>query len=268
MSFPLDSFPISEGTMQFGPLKLKRCRYGWMLYSGPYIGVCFDRYGEYSEAEVAMMRRFLKPGDTAVDVGANIGDLTVPLAGIVGATGRVYAVESNPETFNVLCANLALNGIKNTRPINAFIATNPNVETGGPWGPLAYTGDVWKPQFLALDHLDLTTCHLLKIDVDGKELEVLKSGVGLIERHRPILYFENDVQAASAELLAFAFGLGYELYWHPAPIFSSTNFFGDPVNHWAPKNLLSLMVIGVPRERELVIADLRSAKNPQEWWTG
>jgi hypothetical protein len=50
-------------TMQFGALKLKRCRYGWMFFSGLYIGKCFDLCGEYTEAEVAMMRRFLRAGD-------------------------------------------------------------------------------------------------------------------------------------------------------------------------------------------------------------
>jgi hypothetical protein len=64
--------------MQFGPLKLKRCKYGWMLFSGPIIGKCFDLYGQYSESELSMMRSFISEGCVAIDVGANIGDLTVP----------------------------------------------------------------------------------------------------------------------------------------------------------------------------------------------
>src|SRR6202000_552070 len=36
-----------ETAMQFGPHTLKKCRYGWMLYSGPTIGKCFEMYGEY-----------------------------------------------------------------------------------------------------------------------------------------------------------------------------------------------------------------------------
>jgi predicted RNA methylase len=110
--------------MQFGPLTLKHCKYGWMLFSGPYIGKCFDLYGQYSESEVAMMRNFVREGDTVIDVGANIGDLTLPLARMVGDRGKVYAFESNPESFNVLCANLALNGIHCVKPINAFVATS------------------------------------------------------------------------------------------------------------------------------------------------
>jgi hypothetical protein len=51
--------------MQFGPLTLKRCRYGWMLFSGPFIGKCFDLYGEYSESELEVMRTFVREGDVA-----------------------------------------------------------------------------------------------------------------------------------------------------------------------------------------------------------
>jgi FkbM family methyltransferase len=223
--------------MQFGKLTLKQCRYGWMLFNGPYIGTCFDRYGEYSESEVAMMRRLLRAGDTALDIGATIGDSTLPLARIVGPTGRVYALESNPDAYHVLCANLALNGIRHVRAINAFVATGSHVDTSGPWGKEAYTGDVWEPNFVTLDQLNIPACRLLKIDVDGKELEILQSGQELLRRHRPILYFENDQREVSSALLAHVLGLGYELYWHPAPIFSPDNFFGNPENRWHPRTL-------------------------------
>lgn len=239
-----------------------------MLYSGPYIGKSFELYGQYSEAEVAMMRRFVGVGGTAVEVGANIGDLTIPLAGMVGESGRVFAIESHPETFNVLCANLALNGIRHTKPINAFIASRGDVDTGSAvWGPHAYTGTTWTPQIVSLDSLELHACDLVKIDVDGSELDVLRSGEMQIERFRPVLYFENDVKAASADLLTFAIEqLGYDLYWHAAPIFDSNNFFGNPVNHWAPRNLASLMVVGLPRERGRVVEDLPRVTGPDDWW--
>ena len=253
--------------MQFGRWTLKRCRYGWMLFDGPYIGKCFELYGQYSESEVSLMRQFLREGSTVIDVGANIGDLTVPLARAVGSTGRVYAIESNPETFNVLCANLALNSLLNTRPINAFVAASAEVDTASPiWGKFAYTGDIWKPRFLALDSLDLEACDLIKIDVDGKELEVLQSGEMQIERHRPTLYFENDIREASSHLLDFVGNkLGYRLYWHPAPIFEENNFFGNPVNHWT-KHILSKMVLGVPAERKQEIVGLKEVLGNDEWW--
>src|SRR6266516_3922883 len=212
-----------------------------------------QRVGSLVDAAIRSGRKHV------IDVGANIGDLTVPLAKAVGDTGRVYAIESNPETFNVLCANLALNSLRNTKPMNAFVATSDKVDTASAaWGKFAYVGEIWSPQYLTIDSLDLAACDLIKIDVDGKELEVLRSGEMQIEKHRPILYFENDVRESSAELLSFVIDkLGYNAYWHPAPIFDEKNFFGNPVNHWAPQNIVSLMVLAVPAERKQQIPGLR-----------
>jgi FkbM family methyltransferase len=253
--------------MQFGNLTLKQCKYGWMLFGGPYIGKCFELYGQYSESELSVMRAFLGEGSTVIDVGANIGDLTVPLAKIVGPSGRVYAIESHPETFNILCANLALNGISNTKPLNVFIATNDKASTGGVWGEFAYVSETWKPQFMAIDALELDACHLIKVDVDGKELEVLRSGEMQIERHRPIVYVENDDRASSPDLLSYLIdNLGYDLYWHSAPIFEESNFLNNPVNHWAPKNIVSWMILGIPAERKLEISTLRRVTGKNDWW--
>lgn len=254
--------------MQFGPLTLKRCKYGWMLFLGAYIGKCFDLYGQYSESEVAMMRAFLTEGTTVIDVGANIGDLTLPISQIVGPSGKVFAIESHPDVFNILCANLAINQVRNTLPINAFVAAHPETDTASPtWGKFAYVSERWSTRFVAIDDLDLEALDLIKVDVDGKELAVLQSGAMQIERFRPTLYFENDVQEASAPLLGFLMqDLGYDLYWHLAPIFDENNFFGNPVNHWAPRSIMSLMVVGVPRERKLDLPGLKRIQDRNDWW--
>ena len=61
--------------MQFGDLTLKQCRYGWMLFCGPFIGKCFELYGEYSECEVQAMRGLVRAGDVVLDIGANAGSV-------------------------------------------------------------------------------------------------------------------------------------------------------------------------------------------------
>lgn len=255
------------GMMQVGKNKLTLCRYGWMLHFGPYIGKCFELYGQYSEAEVRVLRSFLRPGDTAVDVGANIGDLTVPMSGFVGDEGRIFAVESHSDTYHVLCANLALNGIRNVKALNCFIADSIDVDTGGPWGKFGYVSQAWGAPVVPLDSLGLESCAFIKIDVDGKELEVLHSGCNLIEKNRPILYFENDDKAASPLLLEYAMNLGYDLYWHPAPIFEQENFFGNPVNYWAPRNIRSLMVLGIPSDKhDRYQVPLSPVTDKDQWW--
>jgi FkbM family methyltransferase len=253
--------------MQFGKCKLTMCRYGWMLHFGPYIGKCFELYGQYSESEVTVLRTFLRPGDTAIDIGANIGDLTVPMSRMVGPQGRVYAIESHSDTYQVLCANLALNGIRNTKPVNCFIADAPDVQTDGEWGKFGYVSETWGASIVPLDALGVESCAFIKIDVDGKELEVLRSAGKLIERCRPVLYFENDHKESSAALLGHASGLGYDLYWHPAPIFDPDNFFGNPVNHWAPRNIMSLMILAVPAEKAAQCSvQLKKVTDTTQWW--
>jgi len=253
--------------MQFGKLQLKACRYGWMLFSGPYIGKCFELYGEYSESEVSAMRMFLGEGGYAIDVGANIGDLTLPMARLVGEAGRIYAIESHAETFHVLCANLALNGLLNTKAMNVFISSSGEVSAGSAaWGKDAYVSKIWEPPAIPLDALDMPRCDLIKIDVDGKERDVLESGAMLIEKHRPVLYFENDQPEQSAPLLECAMSLDYDLYWHIAPIFQPDNFLKNPVNHWAPQDIASVMVLGVPSERKAQITALPRIRSKDESW--
>jgi FkbM family methyltransferase len=253
--------------MQIGRHKLTMCKYGWMLHSGPYIGKCFELYGQYSEAEVNVLRTFIQPGQTVLDVGANIGDLTIPMSRFAGDTGRVYAVESNADTYHTLCANLALNGIQNVKALNCFIADSPQVNTSGPWGKFGYVSETWGAPVVSIDALGIESCSFIKIDVDGKELEVLKSASRLIENSRPVLYFENDDRAVSAALLDHAMNQRYDLYWHPAPIFDPDNYYGNPTNHWAPNNIISFMVLGIPGERQQHYKiQLKSITDKNAWW--
>ena len=253
--------------MQIGHHKLTMCKYGWMLHSGPYIGKCFELYGQYSESEVSVLRTFIRPGDTVLDIGANIGDLTVPMSRFVGDTGRVYAVESHVNTYHVLCANLALNGIQNVKALNCFVADSAQVDTSGPWGKFGYVSEIWGAPVVSIDAFGIDACSFIKIDVDGKELEVLRSANHLIAKSRPILYFENDDRAKSADLLDHAMSQHYDLYWHPAPIFDRNNYYGNPTNHWAPTDILSFMVLGIPSEKqEQYKVSLRRIADKDAWW--
>jgi hypothetical protein len=91
--------------------RLKACRYGTLLYNinDRYIGQALDLYGEYSEGEVVLFRRIVRPGDIVLDVGANLGAHTIFFSTAVGPRGAVLAFEPQRLVFQALCANMALN---------------------------------------------------------------------------------------------------------------------------------------------------------------
>src|SRR2546427_3721189 len=71
------------------------------------------------QAAVDQLRRFLRAGDVAIDIGAHTGDTTLPIALAVGATGLVMGLEPNPYVFPVLERNASLNRAKTTiLPLN------------------------------------------------------------------------------------------------------------------------------------------------------
>ncbi len=93
----------------------KACRHGQMLYNiyDNVIGRSLDLYGEYCESEIELFRQVIQPDSVVLEVGANIGAHTVFLARQVMPSGMVVAFEPQRIVYQTLCANLALNSIRN-----------------------------------------------------------------------------------------------------------------------------------------------------------
>ncbi|HUK34340.1 MAG TPA: FkbM family methyltransferase [Vicinamibacterales bacterium] len=68
-----------------------------------------EREKTVTQESVDALRRFLRPGDVAIDIGAHTGDSTLPMALAVGVEGTVFALEPNPYVFKVLELNATLN---------------------------------------------------------------------------------------------------------------------------------------------------------------
>jgi hypothetical protein len=69
----------------------------------------------------------------------------------------------------------------------------------------------------------------------------------------------------SPDLLAHVLGLGYDLYWHLAPVFNPENFAGNRKSYW-DFTLISAMVLGIPNERGSNIEGLMKIAGPDDWW--
>jgi FkbM family methyltransferase len=223
-------------------LRVKQCRHGMLMYNvnDQYIGRSLELYGEYSEGEADLFRQVLRPGDLAVDVGANIGVHTIIMAKLVGERGAVLAFEPQRLAYQMLCGNLALNQLLNVWCHNVAVgeaAGKVMVPTLDPRKPNNFGGLALGafPQgesvpVIRLDDTPTPACRLLKVDVEGMELQVLRGATKLIERSRPLLYVENDKPERSAELVRWIDAIGYDLYWHRPSLFNPGNFLGNPQN--------------------------------------
>jgi FkbM family methyltransferase len=238
-----------------------------------YIGRSLVAYGEYSEGEVTLFRQILRPGDTVVEAGANIGALTVPIAELVGAAGSVFAFEPQRLIYNMLCGNLALNAIENTHAFAMAVGDRagqvrvPVVGYGSDanyGGIVAGAADAGEAVSVGtVDSLKLPRLDFLKADVEGAEEFVLRGAEETIRRDWPTLYLENDRRERSPALLAHLFDLGYEAWWHLPPLFNPDNRFGNRENLFGA--IASLNILCQHARRTRPVPELRKVSGIDEW---
>lgn len=233
--------------------RLKQCRYGKMLFNvnDQVIGRSLEVYGEYSEFEMEMLGRFLRRGDTAVDLGANIGAHALFFARQVGPSGQVIAFEPQRIIFQTLCANLALNSLTHVwaLPVGASdregMARLPPMDYSRPdnFGAVSLDGseEGEAVRLRTVDSLELPACALLKLDVEGMESKALEGARSTIERCRPLLYVENHNSHNAEQLVAQIQSYGYRVYWHLPALFNPGNFGKEPRDmfpQWFSVNIL------------------------------
>ncbi|MCP9476014.1 MAG: FkbM family methyltransferase [Nitrospira sp.] len=218
---------------------------------------CFF-YGElpHEQGTEKLLRRVLKEGGTFVDVGANIGYFTKFASKLVGARGRVFAFEPMPAALRLLRMNTA--PLPNVTIFPVALSDTKGMATfyvrkKGDMSSLSYdSGATPVPVTVStLDEslADQARIDLIKIDVEGSELEVLRGGRLILQRHRPIVYFEflpcfAEPKGIRVETFEELFKpLGYSLRWiNHSP--SDPSLISDTP---------STYVIAIPqgREREL-----------------
>jgi hypothetical protein len=173
------------------------------------------------------MQSILSAGDVFIDVGANLGSYTVPLAERVGPSGMVFAFEPFRWLFQFLSANIALNGLMNVWAFQLALGDKayrqsllqPNLRyfssPGGvrvnsqlevsedtkkqlydiDWGP--ETVDTWTLDEVVFEANYFTTRNrnpqidLIKIDVEGMEISVINGSHRILKQLKPIVWVEN-----------------------------------------------------------------------------
>ncbi len=152
---------------------------------------------EYNAPEYRFLKNLLKSGETAIDVGANIGTISICMSKAVGPTGRVISFEPDPVTYKAMVDNISLNKLGNIVPVNVAVGKAGELRDfcrlkkssdmshflGSEKG-YAGPSDMIKVQCTTIDDLfekrKLKRVALLKIDVEGAELEVLQGAAQVL----------------------------------------------------------------------------------------
>lgn len=192
---------------------------------------------EIQERELKSLEAFLSPGDVAIDIGAHMGDSTLPMALVVGASGCVIALEANPYVFETLEANAQANpqltnihafnlaATDENRPFE-FSYNDPGFMNGGAVETQRYRrgaafrqtvqgvrlGDFMNEQFPEL----IDRIRYIKIDTEGYDLYVLRSITDLLKRAQPFVQAEvmkGTPAQYRNELFDFLKSLGYQVFF-------------------------------------------------------
>lgn len=187
-------------------------------------------HGAYEPHVAAIFREYLKPGMSVVDIGANIGYFSILGASLVGAQGKVYAFEPNPENAKLLEASRRANGFEHLviyqvaagrRP--GLLVLNTSYSNGTTATPSQELSSLLGSRTVPCLDLD-TLLHraeridLMKIDIEGAEYNAVVGAARLIETFKPLIVSEfsppqiSGICGVSGEdYLRFLLDLGYDL---------------------------------------------------------
>lgn len=160
--------------------------------------------------EVAFFRKYLKPGDTAIDVGANYGLFTLALAQIVGKDGKIFAFEPNPDLLPYFYKTIEGCDAKQWAAVHHAVGRasgvgvlrldergsgGTQVITASPTGGLRYFSAI---EIVSLDE-DIREFNrpikAIKIDAEGMDVDVLLGAEKILREDRPAVIFEWNPEA-------------------------------------------------------------------------
>lgn len=256
---------------------IKKCRHGIFAYNinDAFVGKSLDLYGEWAEAEMNVLESLIHEGDVVLDVGAYIGTHTVFFAKKVGPNGFVIAIEPQRLSFNLLCANIALNNYANVRLINSFASDKRKVIKVPVLDPnsIQNFGGIrigkqkqGEPlETVMIDSFELPKCNLIKVDVEEAEIQVLEGAKLTIKKCRPILYIENNVLGLSTDIITKLSELNYKCFWHIYPMFNPKNYFANKTNVFASFEPEANMLC-FPAESKINLPGLWEVKGINDNW--
>jgi FkbM family methyltransferase len=177
---------------------------------------------KWFEKETAFLARWLRPGMTAIDIGANLGVYSLPIARLVGPEGQVFSYEPASETRRLLAASKASNGADNLHIIAAALSDGEReghlvLGASSELNSLEGSGAGERVQITSLDAEEKArnwgTIDFIKIDAEGEEERILAGARSFFAKRSPLVMFEVKAGAKHNENLPAAFAaMSFGLY--------------------------------------------------------
>ncbi len=174
--------------------------------------------GTYEMAKQAALERFVRPGMTVYDIGAQAGFYSLFFSQLVGTTGRVYAFEPCAYEARYLLDHIRLNNVANICVIQAAVSERSGLtaltfDRGQTQNAISDRSDaVLQVPAYSLDDRRLPAPALIKMDVEGAESAVLEGARRMLREHRPVVFVAlhgAEQRRRCIELLETA---GYRVY--------------------------------------------------------
>lgn len=218
---------------QYAPGSIRKVqRYGLVLLADVSDYVGHFLYFGFRDVAQDNLFELCKPGYNIVDVGTNIG-WTVLNFGRLSGAGKIIGFEPDPFNYEVCKKNLSFNNLSNIEllPIGLgdreaevrLEVRTPGNRGGNRVSPNSNNNSV-PIQIKMLDSIDAVTSlskvDLIKLDVEGYELHVLRGARGILTQHKPILFIEvddrnlKDQGDSAAALILFLEQMGYSTIKH------------------------------------------------------
>jgi FkbM family methyltransferase len=175
------------------------------------------------EKEMDFLRHWLRPGMTAIDIGANLGVYSLPMARLVGQTGHVFAYEPGAATRALLECSRELNHVGNLH-VSSFALSDSTREgrlvfgRSSEFNALGHNGAGETVRVTSLDKEDATlgwpSPDFIKIDAEGEAERILAGGRNFFARHSPLIMFEIKAGdgKVNERLRALFPSIGYRLF--------------------------------------------------------
>lgn len=193
-------------------------------------------YFDFSETSKVSLFKLAQKGNTIIDIGGNVGEISMNFARIVGDKGEVHSFEPHPINVKRFKENLSLNDLKNLTLNDKALGGEEGIfqllivdENNYGRNRISTKADDIKNkvcenvQVVLLDNYiekcKIEKVDLIKIDVEGYEMNVLKGAKNTLKKYHPILFIEIDdnnlklQDSCSKELIDFLKDFEYSLYF-------------------------------------------------------